>query len=122
MQGLLPNLSSWPTTYRHPPSEATELSGGPWCCSWVEGWWGVGAPAGGRGPKKQRAETYGLGSALCAFTLAAAGVWVVILTTQIILGLSAEHLFSKACLSVTADARSLMALPLSFGWGRFYLK
>ena len=105
-----------------PPSGATELSGGHWCCSWVEGWWGVGALAGGRGSKKQRAGAYELGSASYAFSLAEAGVWVVILTTQIILGLSAEHLFSRACLSVTADAHSLMALPLSFAWCRFYLK
>lgn len=33
VRGLLPNLSSWPTTYRHLPSRPTELSGGRWCCS-----------------------------------------------------------------------------------------
>lgn len=39
-----------------------------------EGWWGVGALAGGRGPKKQRAEPTGWDLHPCAFSLAEAGV------------------------------------------------
>ena len=61
----------------------------------------MGAPAGGRGPKKQSTEACGLGFASCAFSLAEAGVWVVILSAQIIWGSQQSiYLAEPACQSL----------------------
>ena len=84
----------------------------------------VGCGCPGWRPRPQETERWGLWAGVCILCIQSG--WGRCLGSDSLctnnLGLSAEHLFSRACLSVTAHAHPLMALPLSFVWCRFYLK
>lgn len=119
----------WPTNCRNPPEgrqrvgshlhQATISSQcGRWCYPWVSGLVGVGEGTWRLRLWETKAEAHSLGLHPVsvkrwlgqAFGSDSSGGW------------AGSWVFSRACLSVTAYAHPLMALPLSFAWCRFYLK
>lgn len=119
----------WPTNCKNPPEgrqrvgshlhQATISSQcGRWCYPWVSGLVGVGGGTWRLRLWETKAEAHRLGLHPVSVKR-----WLgQAFGSDSSRGWAGSWVFSRACLSVTAYAHPLMALPLSFAWCRFYLK